>query len=124
MKVPNLIVEPHYTLRQAAEKFFPNGPLTAASLRNEIKKGRLQATMPAGKLMITERALVEMLERCRVHPDRHDCISNVPSAAAKPYGASERERIERARASIRATGQVLKKPSLGTSTKNTLRRKA
>jgi hypothetical protein len=57
MKIPPLIVEPHYTLRQAAEKFFPNGPLTASSLRNEIRKGRLHAVMPAGKLLVTETAI-------------------------------------------------------------------
>ena len=49
-------LEALYTLKQAAGKFFPNGPLTAASLRNEIRKGRLQATMPAGKLF--ERAAI------------------------------------------------------------------
>lgn len=112
-------VEPVYTLKQAAAKFFPNGPLTAASLRGEIKKGRLQASMPAGKLLVTERAIAEMLERCRVHQSRPDYFSSTLNADARRYGASEMERIEQARASIEATGLLLKKPLLATSPKNT-----
>jgi hypothetical protein len=122
MKEPASIVEPHYTLKQAAEKFFPNGPLTAGSLRNEIRKGRLQATMPAGKLLVTERALVEMLERCRVNRSRQDSFSNAPSAVANRCGSSERDRVERAQASIRATGQALSKRSHATSPRSTHRR--
>ena len=46
--------EPHYTLAQAVAPFFPSGPLTIASLRNEIRKGRLRATMPAGKSSVAD----------------------------------------------------------------------
>ena len=91
MKIPGLIVEPHYTLRQAAEKFFPNGPLTAASLRNEIKKGRLHATMPAGKLLVTETAIAEMLALCRVQ-NHHDSISKNRDDRGPMPGTSETER--------------------------------
>ena len=101
------VMEPVYTLKQAAEKFFPNGPLTVASLRNESRKGRLQATMPAGKLLITERALVEMLQRCRVQRNHHDSSSSVPSARAPRSGLSETERIEKAHASIKATERAV-----------------
>ena len=59
-------LEPHYTLKQAAERYFSDGPITPATLRNAIKKGLLQATMPEGKLLVTEAWLVEWLERCRV----------------------------------------------------------
>ena len=91
MKVPALMVEPHYTLRQAAEKFFPNGPLTAASLRNEIKKGRLHAVMPAGKLLVTETAIAEMLVLCRVQ-SRPGCISKNSNDRVSTLGTSETER--------------------------------
>jgi hypothetical protein len=113
------ILEPHYTLKEATEKFFPNGPLTAASLRNEIRKGRLQATMPAGKLLVTERALVEMLEQCRVRRNHHGFTSSVRNAAAARCGSSETERIGRAQAAIRATERALKNASPDTSMKNT-----
>src|SRR5262252_5401166 len=91
MKVPALIVERHYTLRQAAEKFFPNGPLTAASLRNEIKKGRLHAVMPAGELPVTETAIAEMLVLCRVQ-SRPVYISSSRSRHVPTLGTSETER--------------------------------
>jgi hypothetical protein len=94
-------IEPVYTLKQAAAKFFPDGPLTAASLRNEIQKGRLQATMPAGKLLITERALVEMFERCRVQ--KSNPISNGKEhRRVRSSGSSETERIASARAAASA----------------------
>ena len=91
MKVPALNVEPHYTLRQAAEKFFPNGPLTATSLRNEIKKGRLLAVIPAGKLLVTETAIAEMLVLCRVQ-SRPGCISKNSNDRVSTLGTSETER--------------------------------
>jgi hypothetical protein len=91
MKDPVHSVEPHYTLRQAAEKFFPNGPLTAASLRNEIKKGRLHAVMPAGKLLVTESAIAEMLVLCRVQ-SRPGSTSKSRSRPVQTLGTSETER--------------------------------
>jgi hypothetical protein len=100
MKNRSLVVERHYTLKQAAEKFFPNGPLTATSLRNEIKKGRLHAVMPAGKLLVTETAIAEMLASCRVqnHPDS---ISKSRSHRASILGTSETERNALALAAAR-----------------------
>jgi hypothetical protein len=93
-------IEPVYTLKQAAQKFFPNGPLTAASLRNEIRKGRLQATMPAGKLLVTESALIEMLAACRVNVSRPTSSSTCASPACRTSGASETERIAQAQAAL------------------------
>jgi len=97
MQVPPTIVEPVYSLKQAVERFFPNSPLTVASLRHEIRKGRLQATMPAGKLLVTERALVEMLERCRV-PQNNPTLLASEHRQAPEFGLSETERIARAQA--------------------------
>jgi hypothetical protein len=93
-------VERHYTLKQAAENFFPNGPLTAASLRNEIRKGRLRAVMPAGKLLVTETAIAEMLALCRVE-SRPDFTSKSRSARASTPGTSVTERNASALAAAR-----------------------
>src|SRR5215468_10017807 len=57
-------LEPRFSLKQAIEKFFPNGPLRVASLRTEIRKGRLRPTRVAGKDLVTEADIAEMLERC------------------------------------------------------------
>ena len=101
MKEPTRTVEAVYTLKQAAEKFFPGGPLTAASLRNEIKKGRLQATMPAGKLLVTETAIAEMLERCRVQTS-NPILRASEHRPVGSFGSSETERIARAQAAALA----------------------
>src|ERR1700730_14442750 len=105
MKDPSAMVEPHYTLRQAVAKFFPNGPLTVASLRNEIQKGRLQATMPAGKLLFTETALAEMPSRCRVAVNLPAYGSSRPSSkeVAPLSGSSLMERDARARDAANVT---------------------
>lgn len=65
-------LEKHYTLQQAVRAFFPDGPVTVSTLRTAIKKRKLQATMPEGKLLVTETWLAEWLNRCRVavHPPR------------------------------------------------------
>src|SRR5262249_14565246 len=65
MKTFDTKVEPHFTLHEAAERFFPGGHVTVRSLRTEIKKGRLSVTEVAGKFLVTESAIAEMLERCR-----------------------------------------------------------
>jgi hypothetical protein len=101
MKDPATTVEPHYTLRQAVAKFFPGGPLTVASLRNEIQKGRLRATMPAGKLLVTETAIAEMLEKCRVQASSHTSLASERHRESSS-GSSETERIERAQAAASA----------------------
>jgi hypothetical protein len=111
-------VEPHYTLKEAVQKFFPNGPLTPASLRNEIKKGRLQATMPAGKMLVTETAIAEMLTACRVG-NHHVSTSKSEARLASPYGSSETERDASAQAAASAILNTRSKPSRLTSVTNT-----
>jgi hypothetical protein len=97
MKQTTATVERHYTLREAVERFFPNGPLTVASLRSEIKKGRLRATMPAGKLLVTETAIAGMLEQCRVLANNLISHGNEHRPALSS-GSSETERSARAQA--------------------------
>ena len=41
------------TLTEAVAVFFPEGPLSVASLRTEIRKGRLRASKVAGRLFVT-----------------------------------------------------------------------
>lgn len=48
------MLEKHYTLQQAVGVFFPDSPITVSTLRSAIKKRKLQATMPEGKLLVTE----------------------------------------------------------------------
>jgi hypothetical protein len=101
MKEPASSVEPHYSLREAVERFFPGGHITVRSLRTEIKKGRLRVVEVAGKFLVSESAIAQMLESCglcRV-PERPRASSY--GAAAKiavQSGTSATERIASARA--------------------------
>jgi hypothetical protein len=67
-------VERHYTLQEAIEHFFPGGYITGASLRTEIRKGRLRATEVAGKLLVSESAIAR-------------CLNDVASYQATPSGS-------------------------------------
>src|SRR5258705_12870674 len=92
---------PHYTLKQAAARFFADGPITVATLRNAIKKGLLQATMPEGKLLVTEPWLVEWLDQCRVQRSSPICSAR-GRRPARSSGSSETERIASAQAAASA----------------------
>ena len=110
------VVEPHYTLREAVARFFPGGQLTVSSLRREIIRGRLHATMPAGKLLVTESDIAEMLKSCAVvsRPTSSSKNAHAKPAGAKaspanePCGSSKMERIAKAQA---AANMILKAPS-------------
>jgi hypothetical protein len=108
-------MEPHYTLRRAVEKFFPDGPVGVSSLRNAIRKGALQATKPEGKLLVTEIWIVEWLERCRVAVNLPACGSNPPNrtADAQPSGALLTDRNEKA---LNATNATLNRLSANSRT--------
>jgi hypothetical protein len=47
-------------LAEAVEVFWPEGPLTIASLRTEIRKGRLTSARVAGRLFVTPADLKRM----------------------------------------------------------------
>ena len=104
-------VEPHYTLKEAVERFFPGGHITVRSLRTEIKKGRLHVTEVAGKFLVSESAIARMLEACACRePDKlRDFISSDEHRRARTYGSSETERLASARAAIETTFEAQKK---------------
>ena len=107
------VVEPHFTLKEAVARFFPGGTLTVTSLRTEIAKGRLLATKPAGKILVTESAIAEMLKSCVVASRRTLSSRNAharpagerASPASATFGSSETERIAKAQA---AANMILK----------------
>lgn len=94
-----MTIEPHYSLAEAVERFFPGGLIKVSSLRTEIRKGRLRAVQVAGKYLVSESAIRELLEKCRVPEKPQGCISaSVP--AAMPPGSSETDRLKSARAAL------------------------
>jgi hypothetical protein len=63
--------------RSVCPKFWPDGAISVSTLRNSIRKGLLQATMPDGKALVTEVWLAEPLNRCRVVKALPDCGSSL-----------------------------------------------
>jgi hypothetical protein len=98
------VVEPHYSLDDAARKFFPSGNVTSRSLRTEIAKGFLLAIKVAGKLCVSEGAIKEMLER-KWQDDRRvrGYISGVVVEIDVPTGKSEMDRRRSAQAAALMT---------------------
>ena len=93
-----MTVEPHYSLAEAVARFFPHGPLTVSSLRTEIRKGRLRVALVAGKYLVSESAIREMLEKCRVTEKLPACSSGEPAPIVAPNGLSETDRLKSAQA--------------------------
>jgi hypothetical protein len=123
MKTCDAKVEPHFTLQEAVERFFPGGHVTVRSLRTEIKKGRLCITEVAGKFLVTERAIAEMLEKCRclVEQKLQDSTSGSGHIHARTSGTSETERLGLARGVASTILSERKKRSPATSPRNTVR---
>ena len=53
------------TFAEAAALLWPDGPLTASSLRTAYRAGALEVTVIARKLLVTKRALRKMAETAR-----------------------------------------------------------
>jgi hypothetical protein len=53
------------TFQEAAALMWPNGPLTASSLRTAYRAGELEVVLIARKLLTTKRALAAMTEAAR-----------------------------------------------------------
>jgi hypothetical protein len=58
-------------LKDAALLAFPGGGMTAAGLRRESQRGRLEIERIAGKDYVTLKAIAEMREKCRVKAQPH-----------------------------------------------------
>jgi hypothetical protein len=117
-------IEPIYPLAEAVARWLPGGHWTVASLRTEIRAGRLRAHMIAGKMGVTETAIREMIERCRVVPKDPASISDPHAgtkAAAHPDGSSATDLAKSAQDAALATAQALKRPSRPTSPRSTTR---
>jgi hypothetical protein len=109
-----MILEPHYSLAQAVKKFFPDGPITVSTLRSAIRDGKLQATKPQGKLLVTELWLSEWLNRCLVAKNLPACGSSPPNpneAPAQPEPPSGASLTERNASALAAANVMLCKLS-------------
>jgi len=53
------------TFAEAAALMWPDGPLTASSLRTAYRAGQLEVTVIARKLLVTKAALQRLIETTR-----------------------------------------------------------
>jgi hypothetical protein len=77
-------------LEKAAQIAFPDGSMTASSLRREAKRGRLQIERIANKHFTTLRAIERMREQCRENP-------KAPVFGSNPKSATRTETLSAAR---------------------------
>lgn len=100
-----------YRLADAVRVFFPDGGITARSLRTEARAGRLDIIRIANKDFVTAEAIQAMLERCTRgagdFSSRSDTSANAPAGTSRGLSIAERERL--ARASINETLERMKK---------------
>jgi len=54
------------TFHEAAALLWPDGPLTASSLRTAYRAGQLEVTMIARKILVTKHAIAAMTEAASV----------------------------------------------------------
>ena len=114
-------------LEKAAQLAFPDGSISASTLRRMIVAGKLDAELIAGKYFVTLAAIGEMRNRCRVQA-KVPASGYSPHAGTKPVGpsnracgASETGDSSEALASARAILRTLKAPSETTSPASTER---
>jgi hypothetical protein len=100
---------------------FPDGSISAASLRGEIAKGRLTCWKIAGKVMTSLAEVNAMVERCRVPANPHAFGSGQPRPGAPPHGSSSTDCASSALAAARMRVQRLSEGSPITSPPSTTR---
>jgi hypothetical protein len=111
-------------LAAAAKIAFPDGGVTASTLRREAQRGRLVIYNIGNKQFTTLGDIERMKEKCRVDPVEPGYGSGQHSKAktvspAKPHGLSGTAGASAARAALLKTARELKGRSPTTSPKST-----
>ena len=116
------------TLAEAIAVFYPNGPVTASSLRTEYHKHRLPLAEVAGRFYVTPANLKALFEpRILPCPESQKDLASTfapPGATVGPGRSTSSAMAERksALASARTSLRALKKPSGNTSGRSVDRR--
>lgn len=97
-------------LSVAAELAFPDGSITASSLRTEASRGRLTVERIAGKYFTTLNDIEEMRNLCRVPQNPH-ASSSVDGPDGQPRSSSSTMDMKSAQALALKTSQALKQRS-------------
>lgn len=107
----------------AARIAFPDGSVSAITLRAEAARGKLKIWRVGKKYYTTLAAIDDMVEKCHVPPKARTYICGDATAAILA-GQFETEGMKSARAALLASVKELKKSSQLTSLKNTARTSA
>ncbi|HQS49925.1 MAG TPA: hypothetical protein PK706_26355 [Xanthobacteraceae bacterium] len=115
----------------AAAIAFPDGSITASSLRRESLKGRLAVVRVANKDYTTLKAIEEMMGQCRVQPKEPACGSSPQrqtparaSSGSNPFGSLGMEERRLALDALHASVKMLNESSPPTSPRNTKSRES
>jgi hypothetical protein len=117
-------------LEMAARAAFPDGAMTVSGLRNEIRKGNLEASKVAGRIWTTLNNIKRMMERCSIFGagdgarERNSICANPNDRAAQGDGSYSTPRqaddaSSKAQAHLSQIAQRLRKPSRPTLPKST-----
>lgn len=93
------------TFQEYIAVFYPEGPLTVATLRNEMYRGRLTPAMVAGRYFVTPAQVKGLFAPCLARQKVRGSTSAQPVSPAqglrsrKP-GLSETERMKSAQAAV------------------------
>jgi hypothetical protein len=99
-------------LSRAAQLAFPDGSVSAATLRKEAKRGRLVVERICGRDYTTLQHVEEMRKRCRVEPKAFASTSESASGQhEKASGSSSTGMFKSARDAAMMTAQKLRKRS-------------
>ena len=114
-------VSEHAPLRLsvAARLAFPDGSMSASSLRKEAAKGLLTIARIAGKDFVTLAAIQSMRNLCQIRRRASDFGSGQPEGEKGPRGSSETDQSKSALDAAMATARRLSRNSPTTSAPNT-----
>lgn len=110
-------------LEVAAELGFPDGSMTASSLRRLVVAKKLAHERIAGKYFVTLSAIEEMRALCRVPAKVPDSPSKKPEADNQPE-SSETGSAPSALDALKATVAALKENLQHTSSEDTIRERS
>jgi hypothetical protein len=108
-------IETHYSLAEAVELFFPGGVVSVKSLRTEIKNGRLEVVRIGRRVLVTQSAIVAMLEASKCPGEVKVRVSSCANARVeRRSGPSETEQAKLSQGSALMSLQKLSKRSKST----------
>jgi hypothetical protein len=109
-------------LKVAARLAYPDGSMTATSLRRLIVDHKLAHEKIAGKYFVTLSAIEEMRASCHVPAKALDLLSKNP-ATDSPHGSSETDSGPSALAAMKVNAAALRESLRTISSKSTTRRR-